>query len=423
MRWTAEQVLDLAPDAASAKAGRSQASPAKWPSLGASAHAVWGACQGSGKAPYQVGVDLSEPAFKCSCPSRKFPCKHALGLLLLWADGAVPESDEPEWVDTWLARPKRAESSGERDEEAAARRAEKRASRVAGGAAELIGWLGDQVTTGLAVLDQSPDVLYAVAARMVDAQAPGLASGLRRAAMLPGRGRDWPSRLLEDLALLRTLAVAYARIDDLPAPLAATVRTRLGFTVDTADVLASGDRVRDEWLVAGHVDQENDQLVSRRTWLRGSASGRWALVLSFAGPGRILDTSLVSGTLVPATLAFYPGALPLRALVADRDDAVPAPVPSGGTVDDALAAFAAGLALDPWLDRLPVVLHDVSPVSLGKEWGLSSVDGSVLPLGAGVDPWTLLAVSGGRPLTVAAELSVSGLRPLSCWDGERAVRL
>ncbi|CRK57539.1 FIG01127675: hypothetical protein [Alloactinosynnema sp. L-07] len=420
-------MLALAPDEASVRAGRAQASAVRWTASGASGDAVWGQCQGSGKAPYQVIVELAEPAFRCTCPSRKFPCKHAVGLLLLWAEGVVADGDEPEWVDAWLreraSRVRQSTEPGERDEAAAATRAARRAGRVSGGVAELLGWLNDQVSTGLAVLDQSPDVLYGVAARMVDAQAGGLATALRRAAVIPGRGRDWPSRLLEELALLRALAKAYERVDELPEPLAATVRARIGFTVDTADVLASGERVSDEWLVAGHVDQESEQLVSRRVWLRGVESGRWALVLSFAGPGRTLDTSLIGGTRLRAVLAFYPGALPLRALVADKGDPVLAGRPEGGGIGDALAAYAGALAVDPWTERVPVMLGDVTPVRLGGGWGLSSSDGLALPLGAGVDPWALLAVSGGRPLTMAAELSPSGLRPLTCWDDDRAVRL
>ena len=41
--------------------------------------------QGSAASPYQTGIDLSEPAFQCTCPSHKFPCKHGLGLFLLLA--------------------------------------------------------------------------------------------------------------------------------------------------------------------------------------------------------------------------------------------------------------------------------------------------------------------------------------------------
>ena len=96
MTLTMEGVLALAPDEASAKAARGLTSPAKWPLLGADDAAVWGECQGSGSKPYQTQVDLSGPAFRCSCPSRKFPCKHNLALLMLRAQNASRfNSDEP----------------------------------------------------------------------------------------------------------------------------------------------------------------------------------------------------------------------------------------------------------------------------------------------------------------------------------------
>ena len=88
--WTAEQVLALSPDAGSAKRGRSLAHTAKWPLLGKSTRAIWGECQGSGKKPYRtvidLDVDLGGPAFRCSCPSRKFPCKPAIALFLLYTE-------------------------------------------------------------------------------------------------------------------------------------------------------------------------------------------------------------------------------------------------------------------------------------------------------------------------------------------------
>ena len=44
----------------------------------------WAQCAGSGKTPYRVSIDWSvpdAPVCRCSCPSRQFPCKHALGLM------------------------------------------------------------------------------------------------------------------------------------------------------------------------------------------------------------------------------------------------------------------------------------------------------------------------------------------------------
>ena len=106
LNLTEEQIIQLAPDAASVKAGKGLATRAKWVLLEHSDRAIWGHCQGSGKTPYQTVIDTKNVAFKCSCPSRKFPCKHGLGLLFLYAAQAeqFKEADEPEWVTSWLSK-------------------------------------------------------------------------------------------------------------------------------------------------------------------------------------------------------------------------------------------------------------------------------------------------------------------------------
>lgn len=436
--WSEERVLALVPDAAAAKAARTQAAAARWTGAGAAEDALWGYCQGSGATPYQVSVETTEPlAYRCTCPSRRFPCKHTVGLLLRWAAGALPEAPVPDWVGIWLAeRADRAAKATARAQagpadpveaaKAATKRQERRAERVTAGVAELGEWLADQVRTGLAGLAASAaEPVRTVAARMVDAQAPGLASALQRAAAQVGRGRDWPGAVLSELASVHLLLAAHARLDRLPGPLAETVRSQLGFTVDTADVVASGERVTDVWLVLGRMDQVGDYLTTRRTWLCGRGTGRMALVLSFAPPGRSLDGSLMPGTDVPATLAYYPGAVPLRAVVAERADLPDpaAPRPAGDAIDTALDRYAAVLAVDPWCARWPMVLAALTPAEHRGGWYLADEEGVALPLRSTVDHRPLLAVSAGRPLTVAGEWSAGGLRPLSCWDGDRAVTL
>src|SRR5271154_2663051 len=98
--FTEDQIIGLAPDTGSIKSGRDLAIASKWVRFGASEKTVWGECQGSGALPYQTCVDLTnEPAFKCTCPSRKFPCKHGLGLLLLYCRQAASfGQDLPDWV-------------------------------------------------------------------------------------------------------------------------------------------------------------------------------------------------------------------------------------------------------------------------------------------------------------------------------------
>lgn len=103
--WTSEQVLALSPNDGLTKRGKSLAVGSKWPALSRPARAIWGECQGSGKTPYRTAIDLSEPAFRCSCPSRKFPCKHALGLFLLLSEGAnFSQTPPPDWVAEWLEK-------------------------------------------------------------------------------------------------------------------------------------------------------------------------------------------------------------------------------------------------------------------------------------------------------------------------------
>src|ERR671918_804409 len=102
LKLTAEQVRTLAPDASAARAAEGLADKRRWSGTGRTESAAWGLCQGSGSSPYQTAVDLSGPAYKCSCPSRKVPCKHALGLLFLLAGDAIAQAKAPDWVATWL---------------------------------------------------------------------------------------------------------------------------------------------------------------------------------------------------------------------------------------------------------------------------------------------------------------------------------
>src|SRR5436309_130563 len=104
---TTEAVRALAPHGSTLRAGQTLASPARWSGLGRNERALWGRCQGSAKDPYQVSVDLGSatPAAKCSCPSRKFPCKHALGLMLIDASNArvIPPATPSAATADWLA--------------------------------------------------------------------------------------------------------------------------------------------------------------------------------------------------------------------------------------------------------------------------------------------------------------------------------
>jgi len=467
-------VLALAADETSRRAARGLARPASWSDTGATTDLVWGLCAGSGKNPYQVIVELSGPAYKCSCPSRKFPCKHTLALLLSWAGGEVADRAEPSdyavaWAGERQARsarataragsriatqgaasgvaPSEAGAAIERKREVAttARRAQ-RAERVAAGLAELQEWLRDQVRVGLAASvggmagggqvggrtagGGKPGAGHAdvMAARMADAQAPGVAGVLRDLSLVPLSGTDWPGRLLAGYAQLHLLARAHERLHELPPGLAATVRTRVGYTTARQEVLA-GPAVADRWLVTGVRDIPEASVPTRRIWLHGRSSRRSALLLAFAvnGAWSDPDTALLPlGAEIDADLHYYPGDPPQRALIGQRRAGTgrAGRAPEPGDAEGLLADWARGIAADPWLTTWPALLSGIPVASAdGGSWHLVDPRGTSVPLRHSESLWTLLAVSGGNPVTVAGEWTPDGLIALTVWHGSQAVGL
>ena len=83
---TEQQIQSLAPNPAAAANGKKLSKGGSFVKLCKSADDTFfmGECKGSGKNPYVTSADYIDPAkpvFRCSCPSRQFPCKHSLGLM------------------------------------------------------------------------------------------------------------------------------------------------------------------------------------------------------------------------------------------------------------------------------------------------------------------------------------------------------
>jgi hypothetical protein len=432
----------MAPDSSALTAGRKLANVKQWKLLGRSAQALWGECQGS--ALYQVRIDLSTLTTRCSCPSRKLPCKHSLGLLLLAAASPdkIVEGEAPEWVSTWLAQ--RAASQKARETKAAdkdketkpsdragtslagarQKNAQKRLAQVTQGIEQLDLWLNDLMRHGLASLEtQSSHFWEQQAAQMINAQAPGLATRLRGLAAIPNASPDWTEKLLVQLGKLALLTEAFHHIDKLDLNLQEEVRQLIGWTVKEQDVLATGKQVHDDWLFLGQRTVELDHGRSQRTWLLGVQSQQPALLIQFAMNGAAFAESYPVGKLLSATLAYWPGAASQRALIHTRDEqAYPIndQLPGVETLQAFLDIVATTLASNPWRDRFLCVVRDVVTYyrSDGSLWYIRDREGAILPLVKG-EHWQLMAMAGGRPIDLAAEWNGETLLPLGVYtDGE-----
>lgn len=428
---SAGEVLELSPDEASAKAAKGLVIPGKWPRLEYDEQAIWGECQGSGSKPYQVQVDKSGPAFRCSCPSRKFPCKHGLALLLLLAQNPTSFSaaTAPAWVADWLAsRQQRAEKQEAKivekrnaapDPQTTARHKEARHQRMTGGLEELERWLNDQLRQGLAQLPGQAAIWDELARRMIDAQLPGLASRLRRIGAQVGRNEAWPGHVLGGLGQLRVLIDAFRRLDSLPPAIQQDIRSALGISIDRDSVLADGERLRDDWQIVGQAFDEEGNLWLRRVWLLGRLSRRMALLLDFAHGGRRFEQNYITASSLHGELAFFPSNQPLRALNTGAPQLLPNSAPPTGQLAAALDVLAGGIAANPWQSPHPMLIDDGVPYFSPQGWSLHCAEQRRLPLKLRhEDGWQLLAASGGAPLTVFGEWDGELLRPLAAWQGK-----
>jgi SWIM zinc finger len=443
---TPDQITALAPDAASLKAGRELAVARKWPLLGADAEALWGLAQGSGKEPYQTRIALSDLATKCSCPSRKFPCKHALGLLFIASGqpGELTDSKRPDWVAEWLAgRVERQEKSKERaeqkasgesapvDEAAKAKRQEKRATRVDEGVSLLSQWLGDLIRRGFADVDLGAHATWdEIIRRMVDSQAGGLARRLRHASEAARSGSGWEERLADQLGRLHLLLSAYAGRDSATPEMKAEIEQQIGWTVAQEQVLA-GPAQADTWLVVARTVSEEDRLVVSNTWLLGTQGGRWAQLVRTSPVVQATVDTLPPGRSYAGNLCFYPGVEPQRALWREEPrlvSAVNAACAAAGAAHgelfaSLLARYAAGLALNPWRTRV-VVLSEVRLAKVRGGTVLVDHEGAALPVRAEAEKLDLLlAITGGHPALLASLWDGDALEPLSVVDGAEWVPL
>jgi hypothetical protein len=436
--WTAEQVASLAPDTASLKAGRQLATATHWQTLGQDETALWGEVKGSGARPYQVGIDVEGPAFKCTCPSRKFPCKHALGLSFIFAasPAALTITAPPAWVTDWLQqRQQRATQAATRaakvaepvddatlQKRAAAqeKRAAERLAKVEAGIDDLQQRLLDVMRQGLAAhAEHSYRFWDEVAKRMIDAQAPGLARLAHALAPLPHQGEGWQGRMLTRMGQLHLLLQAFRRLDTLSTAQQADVRSLIGLTPSREAVLEQ-DGVHDAWWVLGQQVEHEDTLRVQRSWLWGARSQRSARILHFATGTQPFEATLCPGDCLEAELVFYPSAWPLRGLfktppsVASNRPA--ALTTSFCAIAAALQDYATALAASPWIERYPLALAQVIPWREAERWSVYDTQQYSVPLAPRfADGWRLLALSGGQPLALFGEWDGEYLWPLSAW--------
>jgi hypothetical protein len=427
---------------------------------------LWGECQGSGSTPYRVVVSPEDTGYKCTCPSRKFPCKHVLAVLWLRIDKPDRFATEapPPWVEEWSARrrpggagprpgrpkpddgePKEAPSLDAAlaaepkpapvDPKAAARaeaqrqrlKAERESAALAG-LDDLDRWILDQLSQGLAGFAQRGQAaVRTLSTRLVDAKAGGLAARLDRlTAELFRTPEDQRADLaIERLAAMTLIASAWRHRDRLPPPLQEDARRAVGWSVRREELLVdpAAPRVNAIWIVAANLSEvQPDKLRRLETWLvnatqapsndpSGQDAIRAAVLIDFVPvSGGAFGFPFEAGECIEGEVVFYPSAAPLRGLLATRKPAEATPWPrSPRGLEAALAEFARRLGVLPWLDNWPLMVDGVAIRTAGKG-ALVVAD----------DAGRTLPVASGQVEALTPMLGLDGLSLVCLWDGRTA---
>ncbi len=452
MALTRNAVEALAPDRSALTAAAGLLKPSKWPVRARAGDIIWGECQGSGANPYRVIADMDDGGAKCTCPSRKFPCKHGLALMLMFAqdEADFAPAASPDWVVEWQGRrrkagapsstpnagaPKAGEAEAREpnagrpapaprpeppalaDPEAEAKKraaAERRALEtrrtVRAATEDLDAWIADQLATLPAFVADLPARCRRIAARLVDGRAAALASRIDE---MPSRLLGLPPQERIDAAIVElgqlVLLVRAWRGD----PTDAELRREIIVAEMRDELLAdpAARRVTATWEVLGErVVTRRDGLVSVATWLLslgenpGVIAPRFAVLQDFfpASAGR-RSGALPAGERFTGELVFYPSGALQRAVIAARNpNASPLPWPAAPA--DPLANHADQRLKAPWAMETPLLLPAgrIAADSQGRHWFQS--DATCLPLDT-VAPTAAL----GAALTTAAGL----------WNGTR----
>ncbi len=440
---TEEQICQLSPDAASLAAGKGLAAAAKWESFAYNERVLWGEIKGSGSTPYRTQIDLNNTAFKCSCPSRKFPCKHGLGLYLIFArnfSGFTQTDNEPVWVKEWIdkraSKPATPEPKADTHVDTAAKQAKakekrqnKRLEEIAAGVAELDLWLRDLLRGGMISFpDKGASFWQKTASRMVDAKAPGLGNMVKEFQEINYfSGTRWQGEALQQATKLFLLLESVKNIEKLPEKLQEEVKTFLGISRPQKELFEdeAAEKIKDTWLVLGRQRETNDEdLTIQRDWLYGTQSKRFALILNFAYRSAPIQNLVVPGTATQAELVFYPGNYAIRAAIKvigsnSSKFHTPELLPNW---DAAQQLYCQILSLSPWADNIPMFIANVLPVMQQGRWYLKDTDNFVMPLDASFDIqklYQILAISGGHSIHMAFLRQKDTILPVGVWIDDK----
>jgi hypothetical protein len=446
--FTEPQIQAISPKPEAFAAGKKLSAASQWLSFGKSDRAMWGEIKGSGSTPYRTQIDIQDVAYKCSCPSRQFPCKHGLGLLLLYSD-ATKVTDgiatEPDWVIEWVdKRRTKAEAPPKEEKEytneerekldkAKEKRQDDRIVLVNAGIQELDLWLQDIVRLGLLELqNKSSADISNMAARMVDSKAPGLASWVNSLNNIDyGNTDKFHEEATSIIGKLYLLVLSWKNFENLTPEWQQTIKTLFGWTQSSKELLADANAssLKDEWIVLGQEVEEIDDITIQRNWLWAVNNNKTALILNFGTRFSPLENTVIPGLIIEAELLFFPSVLEHRAVMKIQKSILPllnTQPKFCANWNEVNELMTDQQAINPWSNNQAFLLEKVSLTKVNDDWFLIDKDNCMMMASQKVNEeiflkWIL--ISGNIPCNISVVMKGSTALPLGIFFDKKYMLL
>ena len=438
MQLTEEQVNQIAPDSPSIKAANKVFNKTNW-DVKKSEQAVWASIKGSGKKPYLAQIDIVDLAFKCSCPSRKFPCKHGLAIGYYIASNgldSINKAEEPVWVTEWITkrRNKKTTSKSAKPKKIASPEQKKKKStqkweKAVKSIEFLEFWLNDAVKLGIIELSTKNHSYWEnLKRRMVDAQLPGINTFFNILQSLDNQD-GWEETVLDILSQMHLLVTSIKNHKNLSPDVKQELELLLGWNINKNELLEDKNThiVDDVWLVLNIEQSVTDNLESRKIYLYGVQTNQWAYILEFAFGNSFFKDSYILGGKFQAKLAIYPGVLKNRAILKLKggNSDLPYDLKPFKNLEIAHDHFIENKIRFPWIFEQFIFLKDANIVKYDHQYFLVDDTNNMLKIIAitFIKYLSFLAESKGNKVDIFAVRTNNGIKILAFMANQKLVSL
>jgi len=256
--------------------------------------------------------------------------------------------------------------------------------------------------------------------RLIDNQAPGLASMMASLHDLPVDSTFWKQQFVSSVSRIYMLASAICNIESLPPEWQLEVLMLSGVSYPQAEVLST-EAVSDSWMCLAATRSTFNSMVMTRTWFVGQKSRRFACNVEFVAGTHHITTTLSNGGCYSADFHFYPGIHSMRVLYQQICRMYQVFVPQAYSgIDTALAICRRAFADNPFMLDIPLIVCGLRIARIDNLLYIADAGCRVFPIKYSSDAYPrLLAYTGGQEFSAFLVFHEFYCEIVSLWaDGK-----